>query len=103
MANIKFALASIFEDYVQIILQYFFFEKYLTGMVVINNYFLKTNMYRHHIKKAHDPVVYFNGFFMLVTSVLYLKTLVKGLQIDRDWKKWLLATCGVLGNKVNQR
>ena len=60
-------------------------------------------MYRHHIKKAHDPVVYFNGIFMLVTSVLFLKTLVKGLKGNRDWQAWLLATCGVLGNKVNQR
>ena len=60
-------------------------------------------MYRHHIKKAHDPVVYFNGILMLVTSVLYLKTLVKGLKKNRDCLFWLLATCGVLGNKVIQR
>ena len=98
----KFALASLFEDYVQIILQYFYFEKYLTGMVVINDYFFNKRVSPPY-KKAHDTFVYFNAILMLISSVLYLKTLVKALKEDRNWLTWFMASYGLLGNKVNQR
>ena len=34
-ASAKFGLATIYEDYLQVNLQYFWFEKYLMGMVMI--------------------------------------------------------------------
>jgi hypothetical protein len=68
-------MASMLEDYVQIVIQYFFFEKYLT---------------------APDVFIYVNAMLMFVSSLFYLKTLVKGLNEHIDWGYWLLAACGVL-------
>ena len=53
--------------------------------------------------KAPDVFIYVNAIMMFISSCLFLKTLVNGLKGGADLTSWMLAPCGVLGNKVNER